>query len=253
MIRWLSVVDMRQYIGQRQVKLNSDLMTREPVKLGPHHAPLTHLQFYRVVQSQLKGLELKSQSTIHSLSANGDQYFGMTMLDNDADYYAPVLAWKTAHNQRTGVKLYIGAGFFETDTLCMTREMALAMRQTNTFAQKLPLLMQDSFVSLLKLSKLQTSTFKSFKQTQISESTAEHAMIDMLRHGVINVKRIEQVISQWDFPDDPALRKRKTVWRLFCAVADSYKPVTSTDAISTLVERSPRLMDYCKDMVVGDL
>ena len=244
---------MRQYIGQRQVKLNSDLMTREPAKLGPHHAPLAHLQFYRVVQRQLKDLDITPRSTIHSLTANGDQYFGMTMLDGDADFFAPVLGWRTAHNQRTGVKLYMGAGFFDYDTLCISSELALAMRQTNTFAQKLPLLMQDSFASLLKLSKLQTSTFRSFKQTNISESTAEHAMIDMLRHGVINVKRIEQVISQWDFPDDPALRKRKTVWRLFCAVAGSYKPVTSTDAISALVERSPRLMDYCKDMVIGDL
>ena len=242
---------MRQYIGQRLVKLNSDLMTREPDPRGPQHTPLPHLKFFRVVQKQIKQLSLSTSDTVHSVSANGDQYFGMSMLDTKDKCFAPIVGWHNAHNQRSSITLYSGAGFFETDSLCMSGKVMIPMRQTPSFADKLPPIVRSSLTQLLQKNRQQAGTYRSFKSTLITEAEAEHAIIDMIRTGVINVKRVEHVISQWDYPDDQALRKRKTVWRLFCAVASSYKPVTSTDAISTLIDRSPRLMDYCKDMIIN--
>ena len=247
------MVDMRQYIGERQVKLNSDLMTRQPQGRGPQHEPLAHLMFYRVIQHQIKDLRLRPRATVHSVSADGDRYFGMSMLESDDACFAPVVGWRAAHNQRVSTTLYSGAGFLESDALCLADAVTMKIRQTATFMDKLPKLVNSSLSSLIHDSRKQSRTYKLFKQKQISESEAEHAIIDMVRQGVINSRRIDHVIALWDYPIDPVLHKRRTVWRLFCAVADSYKPVTSSDAISTLVDRSPLLMNYCKDMIAADI
>jgi len=112
-------------------------------------------------------------------------------------------------------------------------------------------MISKSLDDLAILEKEQQRAFARFKRTRLSSIEAEQAIIDMVRQDIISPSKAGLVIAEWDMPTRQFLRGSRSVWRLFHAVAESYKPVGDTDSISTLIDRTPYLMAYMKDMVMA--
>jgi hypothetical protein len=64
----------------------------------------------------------------------------------------------------------------------------------------------------------QHECFSRYKATALTDQRADHAILDLYRHGVINVQRIAEVVREWDQPSfDCEELANRSAWRLFNA------------------------------------
>jgi hypothetical protein len=57
-----------------------------------------------------------------------------------------------------------------------------------------------------------------YEATALSDESADHAILDFCREGVINVQRIADVVREWDQPSfDYEELAARSAWRLFNA------------------------------------
>jgi len=220
--------------------------------MGKRHAPISYQIFADEIANSLNDAKLRWLQIAHSINA-GNIYFGLCELATKSRFFVPVMAWRASHNQRVSATLFLGAGIPEYNTIVLIDELTIFSRQTKNFSERLPDLINDVISQVPALSKSQQTTFKYFHDIELTDVEAECAIIEMVREDIVPPSRVGQVISLWDEPADPSLSKSNSVWRLFLSVADSYKPRGETDGIGALINRSPRLMAFCKGLVVDRL
>ena len=192
--------------------------------------------------------------TRHALLNKGQVYFGIAELVGQAQHFVPVVAWRSSHNQRVAASLYVGAGVRELNNVCLTTEVRVASRQTLNFAERLPDLVHDALSEVSTIAHQQRSTFQRLIDTKLSDEDAERAIIEMIRMDIVSPSKSGLVIEQWDSPENEALAAKRNVWRLYNTRSPAATSRSApTDAVNALIERSPRLMSFCKAMVLERL
>lgn len=248
-----STLDLTFYAGNKQVQATARSMRQTPQRLGPTHSPLSHFRFFKTIIDQIEAANIPITQTIHTLHSNNDLYFGMAELISHHDYFIPVLCWQSSRNQRVSARFFVGAGIRQCGTVTITSEIPIVARQSGDYKQRMPEQIKHALEHYSKLVKQQNKAFDLFRKTKLGVIDAECSIIEMLRRGIFPPSKSRQVIDRWDSPDYADLEEYRTVWRLFCAVAETFKPKGGTDAVSTLIERSPLLVSYCKDLVLERL
>lgn len=247
-----AILDLSAYMGNKAVDADSDVMLNQPEELGKRHAPLA----FRVLSDTIIGVlckrKLKSVQVAHSIN-KGNIYFGMTEVTGKARSFVPVIAWRASHNQRISATIYMGVGLRENNIIVLTNEVPVALRQTINFKERLPVAVEDSIEQLSVMAREHTHTISLMRKTYLSDANAERAICGMIREDILSPSQSGQALAQWDMPDNENLQAKRTVWRLFHAVALGYKPKGDTDAVSTLINRTPRLMAYCKGLVLDNI
>lgn len=246
-----ALMDFTVYLGNKQVPLDHPTMTYQCEALGPRHEPISYREFYETILDQFNALGLKVYQTAHATTSKGATYFGIAELACESSTVVPIVGWRSSHNQRVSATLYLGAGLPEQNIVTLTNEIKIFARQTIGFQERLPSVVQEGLQHLDVLSKQQSKTFARFRRMRLSSMEAEQAIIEMIRQEVINPSKAKNVIDEWDMPQAQFLRGSRNVWRLFHAAAESYKPMGETDAISILLDRSPLLMAFMKDLTMN--
>lgn len=246
-------LDLSVYIGNRKVTQRSKAMLAVPAQQGVRHAPIPHAEFYSAVERSLAEYGIETAQTAHALLSHGEIYFGMCEVQSKSKVAVPIIGWSASHNQRISATLYFGAGVRDLNNLCFNTEVKVAGRQTINFRDRVATLVDSAIGDVETMSRQQRATFAHFLSVRLGTDEAECAIVQMVRDGIISPSKVGAVIKQWDFPDAAKLQRRRNVWRLFNAVASTYKPVGTRDAIGTLVERSPRLLAACKELVMEKL
>lgn len=244
-------MDLGVYLGNKEVKEDDPTMTYQCDALGPRHEPISYLDFYKIIRSQFDAMGLKVYQVKHATANKGAVYFGIAELACESSSVVPVVGWRSSHNQRVSATLYLGAGLADQNIITLTNEVKILARQTIGFQERLPSVVCEGLEKLRTLSRQQSKTFAAFRRIRLSRMEAEQAIIEMIRQDVINPSKAKCVIEEWDMPEAQFLRGSRNVWRLFHAAAESYKPVGDTDAVSTLIDRSPLLMAFMKDITMN--
>lgn len=74
------------------------------------------------------------------------------------------------------------------------------------------------------MNHLQAARVDAYKEKQITNKTADHLILNMLRSGVVNTQRVEKVVAEWDVPSHEEFKKTgRSIWRLEQAVTESLK------------------------------
>lgn len=248
-----STLNLSVFAGNKQVNAQCRAMRLIPEQLGARHSPMSHYNFFKAISTQVAELAIPIVQTIHTLSNNDDIYFGMAELHSHDEFFIPVLFWQSSHNQRVSARLFVGAGIRDHNNVVITSDISVLARQTGNYDKRMPEQIKVALHQFNTLVRQQNKAFSLFRRTKLVDMDAECSIVEMIRQGIIPPSKSHQVIEHWDNPEFADLEQYKTVWRLFNAVAQTYKPKGDTDAVSTLIDRSPMLVNFCKDLVMERL
>ncbi len=221
-----------------------------PAPLGRLHNPIPHSAMWDIVQTQLHNSGIDITQSLHALDATGARYFGIAQVADSNSDFSSVLGWRFAHDSRFGAKFAGGSGVFVCSNLCMWGEMTLKTKHTKNILQRLPIGIGTALEQIGFHNDKQAESFDNFKRAKLPMRTSNAAITEMIRRDVISPSMAGRVIKEYDEPShDEHKEDGFTVWRLFNAVTECYKPIKESNGyIGTLNNRSPRLMSTCKEL-----
>ena len=140
--------------------------------------PIPHIQLISQVEKTLKANRLTLGTFAHSLTHDGNRYFGLMEVQNgeNADDYCWVLGLRNSHDKRFPAGVVAGASVFVCDNLSFSGEVKLARKHTRFIVRDLPQLVEVGIGRMLNQWHDQHTRFDAYKAKRISD-TAAHDLI----------------------------------------------------------------------------
>jgi hypothetical protein len=114
------------------------------------------------------------------------------------------------------IGIAFGANVVVCDNMSFMGEHRIHRKHTAGARRALPGLLADIVQPLQQARAEQHDRLTVYQRTPIADEMADHAVVEMLRRGIIGVKAIPRVLRQWTAPTHDW--GGKTAWRLFnCA------------------------------------
>jgi hypothetical protein len=190
--------------------------------------PIPHSSLIELVENRLPDYGLTIQEQAHGLHADGSRYFGMFQVGTDGatadgSDFAMVIGLRNSHDKSFPAGLALGSGVFVCDNLCFSAEVVVGRRHTAHIMRDLPLLVSNAVGRLCDARTSQEDRLEAYKETEITDSQADHLVCEAFRKGAIGKTRIADVLEQWRTPAHPEFAEGKTAWRLFNGFTEVYK------------------------------
>jgi len=249
----MNTLNLMTAAGDSRVELIDPRLDAVPVPQGPRHHPIPHRLVINTITETLSSRDYTVNQMVHALSGdNGQRYFGMAQVSGGAanDEFSTVIGFRAAHDQRYSVGLVGGSGIFVCSNLCFHGEVKLNRKHTGNVERDLPALVADAIGRLDVANRAQAQNFKVMKQAKLKESWADALVTKLVREEIIAPSQVGRVISEFDEPShDEFTEDGFSVWRMFNAVTEAYKPTTTRgNNLGTLVNKSPALYAYCNEV-----
>ena len=187
------------------------------------YCPIGHNTFVDLVEDKLADVGFRFGTQAHSLTKAGNRYFGLVELlcGQENDQHAMVVGIRNSIDKSFPAAIAFGSQVFVCDNLAFSGEIKVSRKHTTNIMRDLPHLVGAAVMNTGLMRDNQNLRFEQYQDSKIDSRTADHLIIEMLRHGAINTSRVQKVVQQWDEPDHDF--GGKTVWRLFNAVTESLK------------------------------
>jgi hypothetical protein len=200
--------------------------------------PIPHIQLITQVERAIKANNLSVGTFAHSLSHEGQRYFGLLEIQNgdDHDDYCWVLGLRNSHDKTFPAGVVAGASCFVCDNLSFSGEVKLARKHTRFIVRDLPNLVQQGMGRMLEKWHDQTIRFSRYKQENITDAGAHDLIIRATDVGVCSHRLIRAVLHEWREPKHQAFQERN-VWSLF----NSFTEALKEGALSELPKRTEAL------------
>jgi len=211
----------------------AQLKTREEVCAVPvprattTYAPLPYESFLTRIEKQLtvEGMRVKEERL--ALAHDGQRLFGLLALEMPGfpqAEYGSVLGLRTSYDKSFSTGVCIGASVFVCDNLSFRGEITFARKHTPNALRDLSWLLAETIAQLPVRFIKQSTTFNTYKQTEIADEEAHHLMIQMLDRRAVNVTDLPHLLKEWRTPRHPEfIVNGKTLWRLFNAATETVK------------------------------
>jgi len=187
--------------------------------------PIPHKDLIDQVTKTLKATQLKIGSVSHSLSHEGQRYFGLMEVqtrDQHSDDYAWVLGLRNSHDKTFPAGLVAGSQVLICDNLAFYGDVTLARKHTRFITRDLPLLVERGIGQLLEKFHHQDKRIEAYKSSFIEDSDAHDLIIRSVDVGVCSNRLIPSVLHEWREPKHDVFSERN-VWSLFNAFTESLK------------------------------
>lgn len=164
----------------------------------------------------------------HALAREGQQYFGMLQvapqgLQEEQDY-SMVIGLRNSHNKSFSAGLVCGSGVFVCDNLAFSGEVKIGRKHTRFIIRDLPGIVHSAVGKLGDMRVRQDHRIDKYKTFELTNSLADHLVVQMLRDRIITTQQVVKVVDEWDAPSHPEFTTGgKTAWRLFNAVTEASK------------------------------
>lgn len=201
----------------------------EAVPLPPTtrtYCPIGHETFVGLVQDKLSDIGFRFGAEAHSLTKEGNRYFGMAHLMNgtEQETHALVVGMRSSMDKSFPASVAFGSSVFVCDNLAFSGEVKVSRKHTTNIMRDLPDLVASAVGQVGIMQANQDLRFEQYQEVRITDKRADHLIIEMLRRGVVNTSRIEKVVKEWDEPShDEFAENGRTVWRLFNATTEALK------------------------------
>lgn len=189
------------------------------------HMPIAHDYMADLIEDRLNDNGLKIVNSAFALGRGGADMFGIMEVGSAlGDDFATVVGFRNSHVKKLSAGLVIGRGVFVCDNLCFHGEIKFGRRHTIGILDDLGMLISDAIGRIAGVNHLQAARVDAYKEKQITNKTADHLILNMLRSGVVNTQRVEKVVAEWDVPSHEEFKKTgRSIWRLEQAVTESLK------------------------------
>jgi len=186
--------------------------------------PIPHYQLITTVQKALASTNLRIGTQAHSLSHEGQRYFGLmeVQAQNANDDYCWVLGLRNSHDKTFPAGIVAGAAVLVCDNLSFTGEIKFARKHTRFINRDLPQLVSRSIGLLLAKWHDQDKRIAAYKEAEISDTQAHDLVIRATDVGVCSNRLIPPVLHEWREPRHDAFEGRN-VWSLFNAFTEALK------------------------------
>lgn len=186
--------------------------------------PIPHHQLITTVQKALATTNLRIGTQAHSLSHEGQRYFGLMEVHAHKanDDYCWVLGLRNSHDKTFPAGIVAGAAVLVCDNLSFSGEIKFARKHTRFIVRDLPQLVSRSIGLLLAKWHDQDKRIAAYKEAEITDIEAHDLVIRATDVGVCSNRLIPPVLSEWREPRHDAFAGRN-VWSLFNAFTESLK------------------------------
>ena len=187
--------------------------------------PIPHVTLIETVEDALRSTGLKIGSQVHSLSADGNRYFGLTEVVNDPTDprdYSLVLGLRNSHDKTFPVGLVAGASVFVCDNLSFSGEVRLTRKHTVHLQRDMPQLVSRGVGRLMNLWGHQGKRIEAYKNHKMRDKSAHDLVVRAVDIGACTNRMIPSVLNEWRTPTYPAFADR-TAWSLFNAFTEALK------------------------------
>jgi Domain of unknown function (DUF932) len=200
--------------------------------------PIPHHQLITTVQKTLATTNLKIGTQAHSLSHEGQRYFGLMEVHAQklSEDYCRVLGLRNSHDKTFPAGIVAGASVFVCDNLSFSGEIKFARKHTRFIVRDLPQLVERSIGLLMTKWHDQDKRIAAYKEAEITDTAAHDLIIRSVDVGVCSNRLIPPVLHEWREPKHDAFEGRN-VWSLFNAFTESLKE----GALSELPKRTEAL------------
>ena len=200
--------------------------------------PIPHHQLITTVQKTLATTNLKIGTQAHSLSHEGQRYFGLMEVHAQklSEDYCWVLGLRNSHDKTFPAGIVAGASVFICDNLSFSGEIKFARKHTRFIVRDLPQLVERSIGLLMTKWHDQDKRIAAYKEAEITDTDAHDLIIRSVDVGVCSNRLIPPVLHEWREPKHDAFEGRN-VWSLFNAFTESLKE----GALSELPKRTEAL------------
>ena len=186
--------------------------------------PIPHHQLISQVQKTLKTTNLRIGTQAHSLSHQGQRYFGLMEIhaQQSTEDYCWVLGLRNSHDKTFPAGIVAGASVFVCDNLSFSGEIKFARKHTRFIVRDLPQLVSRSIGLLLAKWHDQDKRIEAYKEAEITDIEAHDLIIRATDVGVCSNRLIPPVLNEWREPRYDTFEGRN-VWSLFNAFTESLK------------------------------
>ena len=186
--------------------------------------PIPHHQLITQVQKTLKTTNLRIGTQAHSLSHEGQRYFGLMEIhaQSSSEDYCWVLGLRNSHDKTFPAGIVAGASVFVCDNLSFSGEIKFARKHTRFIVRDLPQLVSRSIGLLLAKWHDQDKRIAAYKEAEITDIDAHDLIIRATDVGVCSNRLIPPVLNEWREPRHDVFEQRN-VWSLFNAFTESLK------------------------------
>lgn len=182
----------------------------------PTHVPVEHYRLVDLVRGTLSMFGHEIVEEHHALDHDGMRYFGLMTLKSTHTGYTDTLGLRNSHDKSFPIGVAFGSRVFVCSNLSFIGDHVIKRKHTANAKVMLPGLLMEIIEPLAEQREHQAKKFTRYKQTLVSDQQADHAIMGMYRGGIINLQRIDNVLSEWDNPSFEGFEDRNA-WRLFNA------------------------------------
>jgi hypothetical protein len=148
--------------------------------------------------------------------------------------------------------LVFGDGVFVCDNLAFHGEIQVGRKHTTNIMRDLRPLVIEAVGQVRGRAQQQAIRYERYQAVPLTDRLANHAIIEMLRAGVINTQRVEKVVAEYYEPTHPEhlINGARSVWTLHNAATEALKGV----GLATLPARTiklQQLMDTTTDFALA--
>lgn len=179
------------------------------------HVPIPHFRVVDLMKSTLAmyGHEVVAEN--YGVTEDGYRFFGLLSLKSTYGGYEDTVGLRNSHDKSFPIGIGFGSRVFVCDNMAFVADHIVKRRHTANLKRDLPGLVGEIIEPLAVQREAQARQFLAYKGAILSDADADHAILTMYRQGVINERRIPDVLTQWDTPSHDW--GEKTGWRLFNA------------------------------------
>jgi hypothetical protein len=184
------------------------------------HVPIPHFRVVDLLKSTLGMYGHEVTDEHYGVTEDGLRFFGLLSLRSAYTGYEDTVGLRNSNDRSFPVGIGFGSRVFVCDNMAFSADHVIKRRHTANLKRDLPGIVGELIEPLALHREAQAKTFQHYKQVMLTDSQADHAILDLYRQGVINIQRVPDVLKEWEKPSFPDLEE-PTAWRLFNAVTHS--------------------------------
>ena len=194
----------------------ADLRQLETPDPTQTHVPIPHHRLVDVIRLTLGFYGHTVEEEHHGVTPDGMRYFGVLSLKSTYGDYTDTVGLRNSHDKTFPVGISFGSRVFVCDNLAFIADHVVRRKHTAQAKRDLPGLVGDLIEPLADQREAQYRTISRYRASTLSQTVADHAVLELYRAGIITVTRIAAVMERWENP--PHDWGMKTAWRLFNCV-----------------------------------
>lgn len=194
------------------------------------HSPYPHGDFVNVVEDELGRVNLYFGEQAYALNHEGAQMFGaaeLVGLDPIAEGIQTIIGFRGSHDKSLSRGLLQGKDVMICDNLEFTGESVLMLKHTPiNMRDRLRVEIRNLVHGIKDANDKERERVETYQGARVKDHIANHAIIQMLRQGVINTQRVEKVVQEYYEPSHEEhldANGRRTVWTLQNAATEALK------------------------------